>query len=65
MRMDMPVDALARLVDDFGQQQAADLAPADDVAVRELFGRLRVQHLCRQADSSASRAAVSTQARAI
>src|SRR5690349_16985384 len=44
VRMDVPVNPLARFVDHFGEHEAADAAPPDDVAVREAFGRLRGRH---------------------
>jgi hypothetical protein len=44
VRVDVPMDPLSGLVLDLGEGQAADRAPSQDVAVREIFRRLGVDH---------------------
>jgi hypothetical protein len=44
VRVHVPLDALSRLVLHFGEDQAANLAPSQDVAVREVLRRLGVDH---------------------
>jgi hypothetical protein len=44
VRMNVPLDALSRRVLHFGENQAAHLAPSQDVAVREILRRLGVDH---------------------
>jgi hypothetical protein len=44
VRVDMTMDALPRLVLNLGERQAADLAPSQDLAMREVLRQLGVDH---------------------